>query len=72
MTCSTQGITAACCLPIIGFSNGGMIALQVAIRHPQVVRTLVIASGFFSRDGADAAFWNGFAMVTLDMMPKVC
>lgn len=38
---------------LFGFSNGGTIALQVAIRHPQVVRKLVVASGFFSRDGAD-------------------
>jgi|SRR5580700_8092517 pimeloyl-ACP methyl ester carboxylesterase len=55
---------------LFGFSNGGTIALQVAIRHPQVVRKLVIASSFFSRDGADPAFWNGFATATLDMMPK--
>lgn len=55
---------------LFGFSNGGTIALQVAIRHPQVIRKLVIASGFFSRDGADPAFWNGFATVTLNDMPK--
>ena len=55
---------------LFGFSNGGTIALQVAIRHPQVVRKLVVASGFFSRDGADQAFWNGFAIATLDIMPK--
>jgi pimeloyl-ACP methyl ester carboxylesterase len=28
---------------LFGFSNGGTIALQVAIRHPQVVRKLVVA-----------------------------
>lgn len=55
---------------LFGFSNGGTIALQVAIRHPQVVRKLVVASGFFSHDGADPAFWNGFAAPTLDGMPK--
>ena len=55
---------------LFGFSNGGTIALQVAIRHPQVVRKLVVASGFFSRDGADPAFWNGFATVKLNDMPK--
>jgi pimeloyl-ACP methyl ester carboxylesterase len=55
---------------LFGFSNGGTIALQVAIRHPAVVRKLVVASGFFSRDGADQGFWNGFAMATLDTMPK--
>ena len=55
---------------LFGFSNGGTIALQVAIRHPQVVRKLVIASGFFGREGADPEFWNGFATATLDVMPK--
>jgi pimeloyl-ACP methyl ester carboxylesterase len=55
---------------LFGFSNGGTIALQVAIRHPQVVRKLVIASGFFSREGADPEFWNGFATATIDVMPK--
>jgi pimeloyl-ACP methyl ester carboxylesterase len=55
---------------LFGFSNGGTIALQVAIRHPQLVRKLVVASGFFSHAGADPAFWNGFASATLDVMPK--
>ncbi len=53
-----------------GFSNGGTVALQIAIRHPQLVRKLVIASGFFSHDGADPAFWNGFARAKLDQMPR--
>jgi pimeloyl-ACP methyl ester carboxylesterase len=55
---------------LFGFSNGGTIALQVALRHPQVVHKLVVASGFFSHDGADPAFWNSFATATLDVMPK--
>lgn len=55
---------------LFGFSSGGMITLQIAIRHPQVVRKLVVASGFFSRDAADPAFWNGFATATLEDMPK--
>jgi pimeloyl-ACP methyl ester carboxylesterase len=55
---------------LFGFSNGGTIAMQVAIRHPQIVRKLVLASAFFSRDGADPAFWNGFATVKLNDMPK--
>jgi pimeloyl-ACP methyl ester carboxylesterase len=55
---------------LFGFSNGGTIALQVAIRHPQLVHRLVVASGFFGHDGADPAFWNGFATAKLDDMPK--
>lgn len=30
---------------IFGFSNGASVALQVAIRHPQLVRKLVFGSG---------------------------
>ncbi len=55
---------------LFGFSNGGTIALQVAILHPHLVRKLVVASGFFSREGVEPAFWNGFPTATLDLMPK--
>jgi len=54
---------------LFGFSNGGTIALQVAIRHPRLVRRLVVASGFFNHEGAEPAFWNGFPTATLDAMP---
>ena len=36
---------------LFGFSLGGGVALQTAIRHPQVVRKLVIASAPCKRDG---------------------
>jgi pimeloyl-ACP methyl ester carboxylesterase len=56
---------------LLGFSNGGTIALQVAIRHPQIVRKLVMASGFFQREGSSYPwFWNGFPTATLENMPK--
>jgi pimeloyl-ACP methyl ester carboxylesterase len=56
---------------LFGFSNGGTIALQVAIRHPQAVRKLVVVSGFFQRDGSSYPwFWEGFATATLQSMPK--
>lgn len=55
---------------LFGFSNGGTIALQVAIRHSSLVHKLVVASGFFSHNGADPAFWNAFATAKLDDMPK--
>jgi pimeloyl-ACP methyl ester carboxylesterase len=55
---------------IFGFSNGGTIALQVAIRHPRLVHKLIIASGFFNHDGADPAFWAGFEHAQPGQMPK--
>ncbi|HEY3987796.1 MAG TPA: alpha/beta hydrolase [Acidobacteriaceae bacterium] len=56
---------------IFGFSNGGTIALQVAIRHPQLVRKLVAASGFYQREGSSYPwFWDSFPSATLESMPK--
>src|SRR3712207_3282241 len=37
---------------IFGYSMGGAAALQVAIRHPEVVRKLVVASASYTSDGA--------------------
>lgn len=54
---------------LCGFSNGATIALQVAIRNPEVVRRLVLISALYRRDGADDAFWNGFNGAKLEMMP---
>jgi pimeloyl-ACP methyl ester carboxylesterase len=36
---------------IFGYSIGGGVALQLAIRHPQLVRKLVIASAVYKYDG---------------------
>ncbi len=36
---------------VFGFSMGGAAALQVAVRHPEVVRTLVVVSATHSSDG---------------------
>jgi pimeloyl-ACP methyl ester carboxylesterase len=36
---------------VFGFSMGGGVALQVAIRHPEVVCKLVVASASYTSDG---------------------
>jgi pimeloyl-ACP methyl ester carboxylesterase len=36
---------------VFGFSMGGAVALQIAIRHPQVVRKLVVASSTYNSNG---------------------
>jgi pimeloyl-ACP methyl ester carboxylesterase len=36
---------------VMGYSLGGAVALQTAIRHPEVVRKLVVVSTPFRRDG---------------------
>jgi pimeloyl-ACP methyl ester carboxylesterase len=52
-----------------GYSNGGHIALEIVLRHPEVVRSLILESAMFSRDGADPRFWQGFDHAKLDDMP---
>ena len=37
---------------VFGYSMGGAAALQVAVRHPEVVRKLVVASASYTSDGA--------------------
>jgi pimeloyl-ACP methyl ester carboxylesterase len=49
---------------VLGFSNGGQVAMQVAIRHPTAVRRLVVASAPFRRDGMIDGFWDGLAAAT--------
>ena len=54
---------------IFGYSNGGQIALQLALRHPGLVRKMVVESAMFNRDGSDPGFWNSFERAKLDDMP---
>lgn len=48
---------------IIGYSMGGGVALQLAIRHPEVVRKLVVISRVMKRDG-----WYPEALARFDSM----
>jgi pimeloyl-ACP methyl ester carboxylesterase len=56
---------------IFGFSNGGHTAMEMAIRRPEMVSRLVIASAFYNRSGVPPWFWDGFAGGTLSNMPQV-
>ncbi|HEX2833152.1 MAG TPA: alpha/beta hydrolase [Thermoanaerobaculia bacterium] len=53
-----------------GYSNGGSIAMQIAIRHPKLVRRLVVASAMYRRDGLPPQFWEGMRHAKLSDMPK--
>jgi pimeloyl-ACP methyl ester carboxylesterase len=48
---------------VVGYSMGGGIALELAIRHPALVRKLVLASTSFTSDGMHA--------VALEMFPSI-
>lgn len=53
-----------------GFSNGGTTSLQIAIRHPEVVDKLVIASGVYQREGLMPGFFEMMQHASLANMPK--
>lgn len=54
---------------VMGFSNGGVVAMQLAIRHPRLVRRLILCSSFFARAGMPPQFWQGFGHATMADMP---
>lgn len=53
----------------LGFSNGGTTALQLAIRHPEKVKKLVLAAAAFKRDGFTTGFFEVMQQATLESMP---
>jgi pimeloyl-ACP methyl ester carboxylesterase len=55
---------------LFGFSNGARVALEVAIRHPALVRKLVFASSFTRRDGAVPGFWEFMKDADFSSMPE--
>lgn len=55
---------------LFGFSNGASIALQVAVRHPRLVRKLVFASSMTKRDGAQPQLWEFMENANFSNMPQ--
>ncbi|MBL0744584.1 alpha/beta hydrolase [Chryseolinea sp. Jin1] len=56
---------------LFGFSNGGNTAMQVAIRHPERVHKLIIASSFYKRAGMPSEFWKGMDNAQFSDMPQI-
>ncbi len=52
---------------LVGYSMGGGTALQVAIRHPALVRRLVVVSAGFRSDGMSAEALAVFPSITPEM-----
>lgn len=53
---------------LLGYSLGGSVALQVAIRHPQVVRKLVVLSAPYKRGGWFPEVLQGMSSISIDTM----
>jgi pimeloyl-ACP methyl ester carboxylesterase len=56
---------------LLGFSNGGSTVMQVAIRHADLARRIVVMSGAYRRDGFVPGFFDGFSRATLEDMPII-
>jgi pimeloyl-ACP methyl ester carboxylesterase len=52
---------------IFGYSLGGGVALQLAIRHPSVVRKMVVASASYTSDGMHEALLEMLPSTTAEM-----
>lgn len=55
---------------ILGFSNGGSTALQIAIRHPEIVNRLIAISAAFKRDGFLTGLFDHLQHATISDMPE--
>lgn len=55
---------------IFGFSNGASTTLEVAIRHPQLVNKIIVASTFYKKTGAQPWFFPMMAKASFDEMPQ--
>jgi pimeloyl-ACP methyl ester carboxylesterase len=53
----------------LGFSNGGTTCIQIAIRDPQRVNKLVLASAISKRSGMQSGFFEGMKNASLANMP---
>lgn len=62
------GISSA---DFMGYSNGGCTTIEIALRHPQIVNKIILASAIYAKSGASSRFWEGFEHVTLEMMPQI-
>src|SRR5688572_24814588 len=56
---------------MLGFSNGGHVAIEIALRHPTLVRKLILASVNVSREGMPPEFWKGMENPKFSDMPQI-
>ncbi len=53
-----------------GFSNGGTTAVQIAIRHPEIVNKIILGSALCKRNGVSNQFWGFMKQASLANMPQ--
>jgi pimeloyl-ACP methyl ester carboxylesterase len=52
---------------VFGYSMGGGVALQLAMRHPELVQKLVVASASSTSDGVHPEVWEGIEQITPEL-----
>jgi pimeloyl-ACP methyl ester carboxylesterase len=55
---------------IFGFSNGASTTLEMAIRHPELVNKIVVASTMYKKTGTGPWFWEMMANAKFEEMPQ--
>lgn len=55
---------------ILGFSNGASTTLEMAIRHPELVNKIIVASTMYKKDGAYPWLWEMMKHPTFEGMPE--
>lgn len=55
---------------VLGFSNGGTTALQLAIRHPEQVKKIIAVAALTKRNGVPDFSWDFMNNAQLKDMPK--
>jgi pimeloyl-ACP methyl ester carboxylesterase len=55
---------------VFGFSNGASTTLQIAIRHPELVNKIVVASTMFRKSGSYPWFWEMMSHPSFEDMPQ--
>lgn len=53
---------------VFGYSIGGAVATELAVRHPQLVRKIVVSSSSFSREGDRSENEAAIDEITVDMI----
>jgi pimeloyl-ACP methyl ester carboxylesterase len=53
-----------------GFSNGGHTALEITLRHPDLVRKIILGSIAYTRDGFYPWLWDFLKQETPESMPQ--
>lgn len=55
---------------MLGFSNGGQTTIEMALRYPDMLNRIILASAFTRRDAISAEFWTVFNQATIDLLPS--